>query len=643
MNTKNFIKTVPMEQVEVRDSFWNRYMEVVRTSMIPYQWKALHDEVEGATPSYCIHNFLVAAGLKEGKHGGYVFQDSDLAKWIEAASYSLIHHPDAVLEKDLDDLIELIGKAQQPDGYLDTYYIITGLDKRFTDLQNNHELYCCGHMLEAAIAFYRATGKRSLLDIMLRFVDLIDRMFGPEENKKHGYPGHEEIELALMKLYRITNDPKHLRLAKYFIDQRGQSPNYFEEEGKGRNFYWANSHFKYQYYQAGKPLREQTVAEGHAVRAMYLYTGAADVAKETADEDLYQVLRTLWKNVTRRQMYITGSVGASDYGEAFSYDYDLPNDTVYGETCAAIGLAFWAHRMLGIEPRGEYADVLEKVLYNGTISGMQLDGTKFFYVNPLEVVPEASEKAYVYSHVKPERQKWFGCACCPPNLARLIESLPEYAYGIREKTLFVHLYLGGRADLRPQGIPACLEVETQYPWKGNIRMTVRADQAEQWQLALRIPGWCGKYALRVNGEAVEAAIRDGYAVIDRVFRDGDIVELELDMPVEKMQACPRVREDIGKIAIMRGPVVYCLEEADNGPQLARIRLTNAPFTVTYEPELLSGVAVIRTQGEYLEGDWGEDLYRKAADEKWIPKDLTLIPYYAWANRQKGEMRVWIQS
>ena len=643
MNTKNFTKAVPMEKIRVRDSFWSRYMEVVRTSMIPYQWKALNDKVEGAAPSYCIHNFRVAAGLEKGEHGGYVFQDSDLAKWIEAASYSLIHHPDPALEKDLDDVIELIGKAQQPDGYLDTYYIITGLDQRFTNLLNNHELYCCGHMLEAAIAFYRATGKRSLLDIMLRFVDLIDSTFGPEENKKHGYPGHEEIELALMKLYRITKDLKHLRLAKYFIDERGQSPNYFEEENKGRNFYWANSYFKFQYYQAGKPLREQIAAEGHAVRAMYLYSGAADVAKETADDGLYQTLCTLWKNTTGRQMYITGAVGASDYGESFSYDYDLPNDTVYGETCAAIGLAFWAHRMLEIEPRGEYADVLEKVLYNGSISGMQLDGTRFFYVNPLEVIPEASKKAYVYSHVKPQRQKWFGCACCPPNLARLITSLPEYAYGVRDKTVFAHLYLGGTVDLRGEGIPACLEVETGYPWNGNVRMTVHADETADWQLALRIPGWCGKYALSVNGETAAAELTDGYAFISREFRDGDIIELELDMPVEKMQANPRVREDIGRVAVMRGPVVYCVEEADNGGQLARIRLTDAPFTVDYEPDLLSGIAVIRTQGEYLEGDWGEDLYRKAEAGKWISKELTLIPYYAWANRQEGEMRVWMRN
>lgn len=643
MNTKNFTKAVPMEKIQVRDSFWSRYMEVVRTSMIPYQWKALNDKVEGAAPSYCIHNFRVAAGLEQGEHGGFVFQDSDLAKWIEAASYSLIHHPDPALEKNLDGVIELIGKAQQPDGYLDTYYIITGLDKRFTNLLNNHELYCCGHMLEAAIAFYRATGKRSLLDIMLRFVDLIDSTFGPEENKKHGYPGHEEIELALMKLYRITKDPKHLRLAKYFIDERGQSPNYFEEENKGRNFYWANSYFKFQYYQAGKPLREQIAAEGHAVRAMYLYSGAADVAKETADDGLYQTLRTLWKNTTGRQMYITGSVGASDYGESFSYDYDLPNDTVYGETCAAIGLAFWAHRMLGIEPRGEYADILEKALYNGTISGMQLDGTRFFYVNPLEVIPEASKKAYIYSHVKPQRQKWFGCACCPPNLARLITSLPEYAYGVQDKTVFAHLYLGGSADLREEGIPACLEVETGYPWNGSVRMTVHADEAAWWQLALRIPGWCGRYTLCVNGEDARAELKDGYAFIGREFRDGDVIELELDMPVVKMQANPRVREDIGRIAVMRGPVVYCLEEADNGGQLARIRLTDAPFTVDYEPDFLSGVAVIRTQGEYLEGDWGEDLYRKAEAGKWVPKELTLIPYYAWANRQEGEMRVWMRN
>ena len=391
MNNELYTAPIQAGLYQIDDPFWSRKRETVRTQMIPYQWRALNDQVEGAAPSHCIKNFKIAAGLEEGKFEGRVFQDSDVAKWLEAVGYALSWHKDEELERTADEAIDIIAAAQQPDGYLDTYYIINGLDKRWTNLMNNHELYCAGHMIEAGIAYYEGTGKRKLLDVVIRLADCIDRTFGPEEGKLHAYPGHEIIEMALVRLYHLTKEEKYLNLAKYFIDERGQEPLYFKEEREkyGNTYYWEDSLFQEQYFQAGKPVREQKEAEGHAVRAVYLYSGMASAAKETGDMSLWEACTRLWENVARRQMYITGAIGSSDYGEAFTFDYDLPNDTAYGETCASIGLIFWARRMLEVEPKSEYADVMEQALFNTCLSGMSLDGRKFFYVNPLEVNPMA--------------------------------------------------------------------------------------------------------------------------------------------------------------------------------------------------------------------------------------------------------------
>jgi DUF1680 family protein len=457
MNPSAYSEFIKPGDIVINDQFWSAFMERVRATVIPYQWKALNDKVPGAEPSYCVRNFKLAAELthpeldygvpRDSGFGGMVFQDSDLAKWIEAAAYSLAWHPDGELEQTLDETIDLICQAQQDDGYLNTYYIITGPEKRFTNLRDNHELYCLGHFIEAAAAYYETTGKRKLLDAMIRYVDCVDTHIGAEEGKLHGYPGHEIVEMALVRLYALTRDEKHLRLAQYFIDQRGQPPLYFAEEA-GRNgnaSAWQDSYMKLQYYQAGKPVREQNAAEGHAVRAVYLYSGMADVARLTGDKELFAVCKTLCANITKKQMYITGAIGQSAYGEAFSYDYDLPNDTAYAETCAAIGLAFFARRMASIEPKAEYTDVLEKTLFNSIISGMALDGESFFYVNPLEALPQASLKDRRMRHITIERQKWFGCACCPPNLARIIASLGAYVHSAGTDTVYTHLYLGSEA------------------------------------------------------------------------------------------------------------------------------------------------------------------------------------------------------
>jgi DUF1680 family protein len=654
--------------IVIDDQFWGAFMERVRTKVIPYQWKALNDEVPGAAPSYCIRNFKLAAEMthpeldygipRDAGFRGAVFQDSDLAKWIEAAAYSLAWHPDGNLEQILDETIGLICQAQQDDGYLNTYYIINGLEKRFTNLQDHHELYCMGHFIEAAAAYYEATGKRPLLDAMIRYVDCVDTHIGPEEGKLHGYPGHEIAEMALVRLYAITGDEKHLRLAKYFIDERGRAPLYFEEETSrnGNTFYWKDTYVKYQYYQAGKPVREQNLAEGHAVRAVYLYSGMADVARLTGDRELFAACKALYANITKRQMYITGAIGQSAYGEAFSYDYDLPNDTVYGETCAAIGLAFFARRMAAIEPRAEYADVLEKTLFNGIISGMALDGESFFYVNPLEALPQASQKDRRMRHVKIERQKWFGCACCPPNLARIISSLGSYVHSVNADTVYTHLYLGSEAKLSLSGLPLNIKVETRYPWEGQVNISLALKGKAAFTYGLRIPSWCGSFCLKINGEDagknagnnagknVASTLRDGYVLLNREWQDGDQLSLSLDMPVNLVEANPHVRDTRGKLALMRGPLVYCLEEKDNGTELFKLRAgTPGDFRVNYEKDLLEGICTISFTGK-KERDWQDDaLYRSRGEGEYEDKELKFIPYYAWANRGSGEMTVWINK
>jgi len=650
MNKADYTNIVPVEDVSVTDPFWSSYMELVRTKMIPYQWEALNDRIPGAEASHCIRNFRIAAGLEDGPFSGFSFQDTDAAKWIEAAAFSLIWHPDEVLEQTIDETIDLIVSAQQEDGYLDTYYIINGLENRWTDLVNCHELYCAGHMLEAAVAYFHATGKRKLLDAMIRFVDYIDQVFGLEEGKIRGYPGHEIIEMALIRLYKITGDGKHLKLAKYFIDERGQSPLFLEKQVKENNlaFPWKDSYIKFQYYQAGMPVREQEKAQGHAVRAVYLYSGMADVARETGDDELYQACRKIWDNLVHRRMYITGAIGSSSHGESFTFDYDLPNDTVYGETCASIGLVFFARRMLLISPRGEYADVMEKALYNGILSGVSLDGTKFFYVNPLEVVPEACEKDQIRNHVKPERQKWFGCACCPPNLARMIASLPEYIYTKKDDTLYVHLYAGNESTTDINGTKVTIIMKSDYPADGNISVEVSPAETLDASIAFRIPGWCRKYTVCRNGHEIVPDCRnykDGYLYVHGSWTEGDMVTLHFEMPVEVVHANPLVRENIGKAAVMRGPVVYCIEEEDNGSYLSWIRLPKVPvFTCVYEKDLLGGIVKLRSNGLILDAKkWSDSsLYEIYRTDTFSEKSLEWIPYYAWANRSCGEMAVWIR-
>jgi DUF1680 family protein len=658
MNPGDYTNPVSLKCIRIDDPFWNRFTERIIRKVLPYQWEALNDRLPDAAQSYCIRNFKIAAQITHPEldygadtaagHGGFVFQDSDLAKWIEAAAYTLIGHPDPKLEETIDDAVALICNAQQSDGYLNTYYIITGLEKRFTNLKDNHELYCLGHFIEAAVAYYEATGKRGLLDAVIRYVDCADRLIGPEPEKLRGYPGHEIIEMALIRLYRITNDEKHLKLAKYFIDERGREPLFFEEEEKKRGGTAGSGQercFRYQYYQADKPVREQRVAVGHAVRAVYLYSGMADVARLTGDAELFTACEELFADIAKRQMYITGGIGQTCHGEAFSYDYDLPNDTVYAETCASIGLAFFARRMSGISPKRVYADVLEKTLYNGIISGMSLDSKTFFYVNPLEVIPESSEKDPRMKHIKTDRQKWFSCACCPPNLARIIASLGNYVHSANADSIYTHLYIGGEAEFLIENTKCTLKIETQYPWDGQVAISFvfkEPQEKAEFRYGFRTPSWCKSYQTELNGETIFPEIKNGYALIRRFWQNGDKLKLNFDMPVQVIEANPQARQNAGKVAVMRGPLVYCLEEADNGKELFKIRLGKPQdFTVQYKKDFLEGVAVIECTAKKVK-DWNDDeLYRAWQENEYEKKRLRFIPYYAWSNRGTGAMTVWI--
>ena len=644
---KPVAKPLPLTGMQVTDRFFAPRIDLVRTQMLPYQWEALNDRLKDTEPSHCIENFRIAAGISRGEYHGMVFQDSDLYKWLEAVAYQLAVRPDLSLREAADSAIRLIGQAQTPEGYLNTYYQTHPDEKRFSNLQNNHELYCAGHLIEAAVAFAQAVGDTRLLDVARRYADLIDRVFGPEEGKLHGYPGHEIIEMALIRLFRLTGEERYLRLARYFIDQRGQAPLYFEEEARrdgNRDFVWNETFMRYQYYQAGKPVREQTEAEGHAVRAVYLYSGMADVAAETGDQTLFEACRTLFDNIVSRRMYITGAIGSTHVGEAFTYDYDLPNESVYAETCAQIGLCFFAQRMLNSEMDGRYADVIERALYNSVLSGMSLDAKRFFYVNPLEVVPEACEKDDRLRHVKPQRQKWFGCACCPPNLARFLGSLPSYAFSAGGDTLYMHLYIGGEVRVALAHAEVHLSVESDYPWDGRVRLTVHTPG--EYGIAVRISGWCRGYELKVNGESVSSEPVRGYVSLNRVWREEDTVELNLKMPVTLMRANPAVRADTGKLCVVRGPLVYSLEEADNGKDLHLLRLPlQTAFEVHDEPQLLGGIRTIRCNAFRRSKSFAEgQLYAPVCGaEEMTETQLTWIPYFAWANREPGEMAVWIRE
>ncbi|MHC4202284.1 MAG: glycoside hydrolase family 127 protein, partial [Planctomycetota bacterium] len=549
-----------------------------------------------------------------------------------------------------------------PNGYINPHFTLDGPEDRWRNLRDGHELYCGGHHIEAAVAYFEGTGKRRYLDVMCRYAEHIGTVFGTEEGKKRGYPGHEEMELALVKLYRATGERRYLALSKYFIDERGAEPHYFDVEAAARGEDPKSFGFgDYSYNQSHKPVREQTDAVGHSVRACYLYAGMADVAAETDDKELLAACRRLWRSIVEGRMYLIGGVGSASSGERFSRDYDLPNETAYAETCANIALVFFAHRMLHADGDAEYADVMERALYNGVLSGVALDGRHFFYANPLASVPGVNPdnpRRPIGGHYA--RSEWFGCPCCPPNIARLVASIGGYVYSQGEREARVNLYVAGSAELDLAGRPrrvsslkepdatrkVALEVKTGYPWQEKVRIAVAPEGPERFTLSLRLPGWCRKPALKVNGKGVALSkiTRKGFARLDRKWKKGDKVELVLPMPVERIEAHPHVRQDAGRIALQRGPVVYCLEEVDNGPGLADVMIPrSAKLTARPAKKLLGGTVVItgRAKRRDLKG-WKGRLY---GAERSRLRDFTFkaVPYALWANRSPGEMVVWVLS
>lgn len=635
--TRDEIRPVALRDVQVADGFFSRYADLVREEVIPYQWEALNDRIPGAEKSGCLRNFRIAAGQEAGEFTGMVFQDSDIGKWLEAVAYSLTTHPDAALERTADEVIELLEAAQREDGYLDTYFIVKDPKNRWKCLRDCHELYCAGHLLEGAVAYWQATGKDRFLNVMRRYVDYIATVFGRGEGQMRGYPGHEEIELALCKLYDVTGEKKYLDLAAYFIDERGRDPKYFLEELKTRGdaFHWeGNDAQGMDYFQAHAPVREQTEAVGHAVRAVYLYSGMADVAMRTGDEGLLEACRRLYRNIADKRLYVIGAIGSTYIGEAFTFDYDLPNDTAYAETCASVGLIFFMKRMLEADGAAEYGDMMERALYNTVLAGMAMDGKSFFYVNPLEVFPEADEKDPSKRHVKTVRQKWFACACCPPNVARLLADLGSYIYRRKGSAVTADLFIGSRLAL-PGG--AELIQTSEVPFGGKVTFTLRG-AAQGFSLRVRCPEWA-------EGVTCTAPCRkeNGYIAIQKDWQDGDSVTLVFGMEPRRIYANPLVRQDAGKVCLMRGPLVYCLEEADNGANLHLLRLPEGePVEAVRGEGALFGMTLLRARGRRLVPR-GSKLYAPDRQGREEETRLTFVPYFAWGNRDKGEMAVYVRE
>lgn len=647
------------EECEVTSPFWKRYFQLVREKVIPYQWEVLNDNQPDAEPSRAIENFRIAAGEKEGSFYGMVFQDSDVSKWLEAVGNTLMLGRDEALEAQADSVIDIIERAQQEDGYLDTYFIIQEPTKKWNNLLDCHELYCAGHFIEGAIAYYQATGKEKVLKIAIRLADHIFSVFGPEDGKLHGYPGHQEIELALLRLKDVTGDEKYQRLAQYFLDTRGTN-HFFEEELEKRKhiYYWNGekadhpnhwyTHFPYAYYnQFHLPVREQKKAVGHAVRAVYMYTAMADLASRIPDDKLWQACRDLWENIVTRQMYLTGAIGATHTGESFTVDYDLPNDTVYGETCASIGLMFFAQKMLKNDVDRSYGDVMEQALYNTVLGGMNYEGNRFFYVNPLESVPESCVGNTERNHVKPTRQKWFACACCPPNIARLIAGLWQYFYTADANTVYVHLYGESEGSIQLEQGLFHITQETEYPWDGHVRMTGRMEGEGQATLAFRLPGWSIHPDIRIQGvdcrqvKAFTLEEKKGYLYVTGCWQENVEIDVDFHMVPRLMEANQKVHYDGGKGAIIRGPLVYCLEEADNGKYLSQLVLdSDFPFSEVKTGTPWEGSVLIQTRGYRQMPSKEQGLYHPYTSRR-EPVMLKAIPYFLWNNRGEGEMQVWI--
>ncbi|MDR2497633.1 MAG: glycoside hydrolase family 127 protein [Tannerellaceae bacterium] len=618
------ITPVPFTSVKVTDTFWGQRLKASREVTIPLAFGKCEE-----TGRY--DNFVKAANPSpKYKVGGYSFDDTDVYKTIEGASYSIQTYPDKKLEKYMDSVLTIVAAAQEPDGYLYTARTMNpehphewAGSKRWEKVEElSHEFYNLGHMIEGAIAHYQATGKRNFLDIAIKYADCVEREIGNGPGKQIKVPGHQIAEMALAKLYLVTGEKKYLQLARFFIDRRGYTKRIDA------------------YSQAHKPVLEQDEAVGHAVRAAYMYSGIADVAALTGDTDYICAIDRIWENVVAKKLYVTGGIGATNRGEAFGENYELPNMSAYCETCAAIGNVYWNYRLFLLHGDSKYYDVLERTLYNGLISGISLEGDGFFYPNPLE------------SNGQHKRQPWFGCACCPSNVCRFIPSLPGYIYAVRDRDIYVNLFVSNTSDMKVQGKNVLLTQKTGYPWKGDIQIDVNPKGRQAFTLKIRIPGWLQgrvtpgdlyrytdnkelSYQIKVNGQQVESLLDNGYFAISRTWEKGDVVHIRFDMEPRTVRANHKVEADRGKISVECGPIVYCAEWPDNDFSVLSVLMNRKPeFTVERKDDLLHGINQIQTRAQTLFYDGAGCLHTKEVL-------LTLTPYYAWAHRGSGEMAVWL--
>lgn len=650
------MENIKFNNVNITDRFFGYYQDLIINEVIPYQWKVLNDELEDVVKSSAIKNFEIAAKEKEGNFYGFIFQDSDLYKWLEAVAYSLHLKKNEELEECADKIIDLIGRAQQDDGYLHTYFIIEKPEMKFKNLWECHELYCAGHFFEAATAYYNATGKTKVIEIAKKLADCIYNNFGYEDGKIKGYDGHEEVELGLMSLYSVTKEKKYLELAKFFIDERGQSPHFFEAEweARGKTSYWngwktcdsPNSLKSFisctgaEYNQTHKPVREQDEAVGHAVRVAYMLCGMIDIAKESGDNSLLDACNKLWSNIVDKKMYITGAIGSTHVGEAFTGIYDLPNDYLYGETCASIGLAMATKRMLSIEVNSKYADIIEKEIYNGIISGIAMDGKSFFYVNPLEVYPKDHTNP-VLQQVKIERQKWYPCACCPPNVARFLLNIGDYIYSTSSDTVYIHQYIGNKSKFNIGESSVNLEMNCDLLKSHDIKIKINFSKLFNNKIALRLPEWSKDFLINISDNKVKYEVIDGYIYLDDISEKDIFIDLSLKAELRLIKANKRVRYDAGKVAVTYGPIVYCMEEVDNGDELYNLLIKNSK-TFKRESFMHRNLELFKLIVDgYREIDNEESLYHEN-NISLEDRKITLVPYHYWGNRGLGEMQVWIR-
>lgn len=642
---------IRLKNIEITSPFWQRYRDLIAKKAVPFQWKMISDSEQpevtsdrvagGASEkSGAIENLKIAAQEKEGHHQGMIFQDTDVYKWLETVAYVLRYQCSNELKTLADRVINLIGKAQASDGYLSTRYQIDTPSLKFRQLQQSHELYSMGHYIEAGVAYYNVTKNKQALEIAEKMADCIDRNFGDASDKIHGYDGHPEIELALTKLYDCTHNKKYLNLANYFVLVRGTEPDFFDKQNQLNDIKYdpfpEMRHAKNNYLFDERPIFDVKMVQGHAVRVLYYLTGAAHVARLKKDKKLLEAVKRLWTDITNKQMYITGNVGQTAAGEAFTYDYDLPNKTDYGETCASVAMIMLAKQLENSEFKGEYGDILERELYNGALTGISLDGEHYFYANPLEI----SNKSYLTpasSHLSNRRLSWFSCACCPANITRLIASIDQYIYAIKGDQILIDQLISNQTEFSDQ---VKIEVESQLPWYGKIKVKVSNPNKKSFDLAIRIPAWSKETSIKVNDTSIKTNIQNGIQYF-KISEDYEI-SINLDMNVHLIHANARVSDDHGKVAIQRGPIIYCAEGIDNSGSYDEYQIpTPTDAESELDSKMLEGIVKVKIQNSIHTNE--TKLYTTKLEKDNEIRPLTLIPYYAWANRKPSSMSVWLNE